>query len=1162
MKRVYFLFIAFQTFTFHAFAQSDLQNYQMAGPYEVVARDGEYRASKGGSERDMWTAWQCAQQGYTDKALEIINAYASTLQRFDGHDAPLCTIQAYWLLQGMRLIKENQTSEWAAMIRRAILPELEKFEADSPYANGNWGAIVNRCRMACAIFLDDSVMYQAAIDYYLHANDNGSLPKYVSETGQCQETGRDQGHAQLGLGAMCDICEMAWEQGDDLWGALDNRMMLGIEYSARYNLGYDVPFKTWTDCTGLYNDWTEPGSMGRGRIRCIYNLPYNHFVKRKGLKMPYTKKLLDLQAKAEKRDEIQQNPEANQFTVKGVQEGKKLHQVFTYPAPEGAPLKHDYDVYVCPRGSQEWTKVDTYMAKVNGRPTSDPSRNGGEPGGGKHQVSEISYCVFDFTGDVFVKVISKNRKFNTARIRPDYRGTIANVQNDSTVQFLLFQPENVSVELDGDINNNLLVFTSKPPMSKEEAEKQAKKDGRTFKLYESGFYNQQDTIYIGSNTTVYLDGGSYFTSTFAIEDVHDVSIMGRGIARPQRGYEGAHVHRSKNVLIDGLVLNTCPIGESQNVTLHDVRSISHPSWGDGLNVFGGCSDILFDRVFCRNSDDCTTAYATRKGFNGSTRNITMRNSTLWADVAHPIFIGLHGNSERGDTIENLHYENIDILGQAEPQVDYQGCLAINCGDNNLVRNVTFDNIRIEQIQQGSIAQVKVGYNQKYCTAPGRGVEEVMFRNVRYYGELPHSLCIINGYNEERTVRNITFEGLKVNGRILHEKMPGKPAWYNTADYVPMYVGNHVKNVVFSKDSRSTLVSQSLTYCSSQVDRALETLRPYNFTMMPRNILQGETTWNLRKAKPEEWCSGFWPGILWMTFAYNKSEAVHKAATGYTDALIPVVEAPVYDHDLGFITINSFLKGYEVTKDERYREVALRAADSLATLFNPTVGTILSWPRHVKDYGGHNTIMDNMMNLELLFWAGHDSIAICHAETTMKNHFREDGSCYHVAVYDTLDGHFIKGVTHQGYADNSMWSRGQSWAIYGYTMVYRYTQDQRFLDFAQKVTDIYLKRLKETSEDWVPYWDMDAPRPCLKDVSAACVVASALLELDQYAPSKGYREAAINILRDLSTERYQSRDRNVSFLLHSTGHHPAGSEIDASIIYADYYYMEALMRLNR
>ena len=371
---------------------------------------------------------------------------------------------------------------------------------------------------------------------------------------------------------------------------------------------------------------------------------------------------------------------------------------------------------------------------------------------------------------------------------------------------------------------------------------------------------------------------------------------------------------------------------------------------------------------------------------------------------------------------------------------------------------------------------------------------------------------------------------------------------------------------------------ALTYCHQQVTKALEALQPYDFTMEPRNILEGETTWNCRKAIAQEWCSGFWSGILWMDYAYSKDESVREAAEGYTEAIVPIISSPVFDHDLGFITINSFLKGYEVTKNERYKQLALQAADSLATLYNNKVGTILSWPRHVKDYGGHNTIMDNMMNLELLFWASQENeklkmksekwreIAVRHADTTMKNHFREDGSCYHVAVYDTLDGHFIKGVTHQGYSDESMWSRGQSWAIYGYTMVYRFTKEQRFLEHAQKVTDIYLKRLKETSDDWVPLWDMDDPRglQAPKDASTACVVASALLELQQYVDAnkaQTYRHAAEQMLTDLSSDKYQSRDRNVAFLMHSTGHHPAGSEIDASIIYADYYYIEALLRLK-
>ena len=376
-------------------------------------------------------------------------------------------------------------------------------------------------------------------------------------------------------------------------------------------------------------------------------------------------------------------------------------------------------------------------------------------------------------------------------------------------------------------------------------------------------------------------------------------------------------------------------------------------------------------------------------------------------------------------------------------------------------------------------------------------------------------------------------------------------------------------------SPSIDVDKELSYCSDQVKRALNALRDstssHDFTMEPRNILNDETVWNCRKASAEEWCSGFWPGILWMDYMATKDDHVRLAAEGYTNALSFLSNQPAYDHDLGFLVINSFLKGYEATGNEEYKRIALSAADTLATLFIDKVGTILSWPRHVKDYGGHNTIMDNMINLELLFWAAGNGgsqylkeIAIRHAETTMKNHFREDGSCYHVAVYDTLTGEFLRGQTHQGYADYSMWSRGQSWAIYGYTMVYRYTKDRRFLDFAQKVTDIYLKRLRETSDDWVPIWDMDDPRgkEAPKDASTACVVASALIELSQYldeTKGKSYREAAEHMLCDLSSEAYQSRNKNVAFLMHSTGHHPAGSEIDASIIYADYYYIEALLR---
>lgn len=760
-------------------SEPDWGNYKMAGPYRIVARDGLHARTKNGSERDMKAAWECARRGYSDKAVEIISAYADSLDGFDGHDAPLCTIQGYWLVRAMILMKDRQTPAWAAMVRRAIVPTIDKFEADSPYANGNWGAIVNRQRMACSIFLGDTVMYRAAIDYYLHANDNGSLLRYISETGQCQETGRDQGHVQLGLEALAETADMAWQQGDDLWGAYDNRLMHGFEYTAQYNLGHNVPFSRWTDCTGLYCDWTKPGEMGRGHLWDIYQLPYSHYASLKHMPMPYTKEVLALQDKAERAGH------SRELQAPGVKEGQKLHQVFTWPAPAGAPLKHDYAVYVRPRSSSVWTPIDTYMAKVNA-PTPD----------GSHRVSEISYAMADFTGDLFVRIVNRKSKFCSARIRPDYRGTIANVRNDSTVEFLLFQPENLSIEFDGDITANLLLFTSRPTVTKAEARRQARRQARRFISYGPGYYDSEDTLHVGSNTTVYLEGGSYFTGTFAIDDAENVSIIGRGIARPPRGYEGCHVSRSRNVTIDGLTVNTCPVGGSDGVTLHDVKVISFPSWGDGLNIFAS-SNVLYDRVFCRTSDDCTTAYATRKGFTGSVRNIRMTNSTLWADVAHPIFIGIHGNAATGDSIIGLRYDNIDILCQSEPQIDYQGCLAINCGDNNYVKDVTFDNIRIEQISQGSILQVKVAWNDKYCKAPGRGIENVTFRNIRYYGRQPQ-MSVIDGYDNNRTVRGITFEGLKINGRSIYDGMPDKPSWYHTSDYVPIYVGNHVEGLVFKK----------------------------------------------------------------------------------------------------------------------------------------------------------------------------------------------------------------------------------------------------------------------------------------------------------------------------------------------------------------------------
>jgi unsaturated chondroitin disaccharide hydrolase len=223
---------------------------------------------------------------------------------------------------------------------------------------------------------------------------------------------------------------------------------------------------------------------------------------------------------------------------------------------------------------------------------------------------------------------------------------------------------------------------------------------------------------------------------------------------------------------------------------------------------------------------------------------------------------------------------------------------------------------------------------------------------------------------------------------------------------------------------------------------------------------------------------------------------------------------------------------------------------------------------VKDKGWpHNTIIDNMMNLELLFWASKNgpnknlyNIAVQHARTTMENQFHDD-IAYHVVVYDTITGKKLKGITHQGLSDESMWARGQAWAIYGYTMVYRETKEPEFLDFAVRLTEQYLRRLPD---DYIPYWDFDDAPKGPKDASAAAITASALLELSRYVDEeKGnkYNEIAELTLTALGSPMYESREINSAFLLHSTGHMPNGSEVDASIIYADYYYLEALLRLK-
>jgi polygalacturonase len=256
---------------------------------------------------------------------------------------------------------------------------------------------------------------------------------------------------------------------------------------------------------------------------------------------------------------------------------------------------------------------------------------------------------------------------------------------------------------------------------------------------------------------------------------------------------GVRIANSRNVEVSGIFTPQCFTGGSQHVTITNVKCMSFVGNGDGMNVISS-SDVLIDGVFNRNSDDCITVYGTRGGFTGGASHITVRNSTLWADVAHPILVGTHGSTPNPEALEDLQFLNLDILDHKEPQLDYQGCLALNAGDSNLIRNVRFEDIRIEDFRQGQIVNLRVFYNRKYCTSPGRGIENVYFKNITYTGtHAEHS--VIAGYDDARMVKNVVFENLVINGTLISDRMP-KPAWYKTADMARFFVGEHVEGIEF------------------------------------------------------------------------------------------------------------------------------------------------------------------------------------------------------------------------------------------------------------------------------------------------------------------------------------------------------------------------------
>ena len=354
--------------------------------------------------------------------------------------------------------------------------------------------------------------------------------------------------------------------------------------------------------------------------------------------------------------------------------------------------------------------------------------------------------------------------------------------------------------------------------------------------------------------------------------------------------------------------------------------------------------------------------------------------------------------------------------------------------------------------------------------------------------------------------------------------------------------------------------RQLLYMAEQLENVPDT------ACFPRSVKE-DGSYRLENAK--DWTSGFYPGSMWLAYDLTGDEALAKEARMYTNRLEDI-QYYIGNHDIGFMMFCSYGHALRLKPESKDKQILVNSSESLCARFSPEVGLIRSW-----DFGdwSYPVIIDNMMNLEMLFWASEQTgnskyrdIAIAHADKTLKNHFRKDMTSYHVVSYSVPSGKVESKGTFQGYSDSSAWARGQAWGVYGYTMCYRFTKNPVYLEAAHKIVRFIMNN-RPSEKDYIPYWDYNAPDipNAPHDASAAAITASALLELNGYTDDKklsdDYTEYAESILKQLSSPEYLAKDKeNKGFiLLHSVGSFPHNSEVDVPLNYADYYYLEALKR---
>lgn len=460
-----------------------------------------------------------------------------------------------------------------------------------------------------------------------------------------------------------------------------------------------------------------------------------------------------------------------------------MSECIVYPMPGYAlAYKAKYELEVRAKDSTEWQQVPIYAVTVD-----------------MHDPREAGMAQFDFTGEVEVKITyNKFSPIYQASIHPKSLGIEPEVEG-SELRFTLTKPANLAIVVNNDRFHNLHLFTRavEPAPDKTAPNVLVIKErmqgvdimlesgpvndkiralgDHPIVYFEKGYHSMGEFLWkVPSNTTVYFEGGAVFRGGLILEDVENVRIYGRGIIDQKAfgqisGAYGVRIQRSKNIEIQDLTFldpghYTVYIGNSSQVQIQNVCAFSCEGWTDGIDMMSS-EDVTVSGGFLRTSDDCIAVYGSRWQNYGDSRNILVENITLWADVAHPMMIGTHGDHQRnGDIIENVTFRNIDVLDQHEMQPEYLGVMAIVPGDKNLVRNIRYEDIRVEHITHGRLFEFCVKYNPDYNPAPGRGIEDVTARNIFVTSCEGEEVSRVAGYDSERMVKRITFENIVRDGR--------------------------------------------------------------------------------------------------------------------------------------------------------------------------------------------------------------------------------------------------------------------------------------------------------------------------------------------------------------------------------------------------------------